>query len=147
MICTPFAATAFTNWFCKDCMVPKCTPDYFFTVREIDKLNLSVTFNHRCRSRQSFGGAKSFCPNFPKLPPKKVPRNWPAKKMIVLQPVRWRCVKCVIHHERDVHEEQQYLYVARTSNNGVIVACKQARSHGGWAFGQIFLFPENILKI
>jgi len=28
----------------------------------------------------------------------------------------------VIHHERDVREEQQYIYVARTSNNRVIAA-------------------------
>ena len=26
----------------------------------------------------------------------------------------------MIHHERDVREEQKYFYVARTSNNGVI---------------------------
>jgi len=36
-----------------------------------------------------------------------------------LQPLRWRCVKCVIHHERDVREEKHYIYVARTSNNRV----------------------------
>jgi len=36
----------------------------------------------------------------------------------LLQPFRWRCVECVIHHERDVREEKQYVYVARTSNNG-----------------------------
>jgi len=42
----------------------------------------------------------------------------------VLQPHRWRCVKCVIHHERDVREEQQYIYVARTSNNRVIMTCE-----------------------
>jgi len=24
----------------------------------------------------------------------------------LLQPLRWRCVECVIHHERDVREEQ-----------------------------------------
>jgi len=23
----------------------------------------------------------------------------------VLQPLRWRCVECVIHHERDVRDE------------------------------------------
>ena len=40
----------------------------------------------------------------------------------MLQPLRWRCVECVIHHERDVHEEQQYIYVAQTSNNRVISA-------------------------
>jgi len=39
-----------------------------------------------------------------------------------LQPIRWRCVECVIHHERDVREEQQYIYVARKSDNGVIAA-------------------------
>jgi len=26
----------------------------------------------------------------------------------VLQPLRWRCVDCVIHHERDVREEQHH---------------------------------------
>jgi len=41
---------------------------------------------------------------------------------VVLEPLRWRCVDCVIHYECDVHEEQQYIYVARTSNNRVIVA-------------------------
>jgi len=38
----------------------------------------------------------------------------------VLQPLRWRYVDCVIHHERDVCEEEQYIYVARTNNNRVI---------------------------
>jgi len=39
---------------------------------------------------------------------------------MLLQPFRWRCVKCVIHQERDVREEKHYIYVARTSNNRVI---------------------------
>jgi len=30
----------------------------------------------------------------------------------VLQPHRWRCVDCVIHHERDVRGEQHHIYVA-----------------------------------
>jgi len=34
----------------------------------------------------------------------------------LLQPLQWRCGDCVIHHERDVHEEQQYMYVVHTSN-------------------------------
>ena len=38
----------------------------------------------------------------------------------VLQPLRWCCVDCMIHHERDVREEQKYMYVARTSNNRVV---------------------------
>ena len=41
------------------------------------------------------------------------------KSVLLLQPLRWRCVDCVIHHERDVREEQQSIYVARTSNNRV----------------------------
>jgi len=40
--------------------------------------------------------------------------------MIFLQTLRWCCVDCVIHHERDVREEQKYMCVARTSNNRVI---------------------------
>ena len=32
MICTPSAATVFTNWLCKDCMVPKCTRLFFYSL-------------------------------------------------------------------------------------------------------------------
>ena len=39
---------------------------------------------------------------------------------ILLQTLRWCCVDCMIHHERDVREEQKCMYVARTSNNRVI---------------------------
>jgi len=42
------------------------------------------------------------------------------KEGMLLQPLRWRCVDCVIHHKRDVREEQKYVCVARTSNNRVI---------------------------
>ena len=44
--------------------------------------------------------------------------------MPLLQPLRWRCVDCVIHRERDAREEQNHIYVARTSNNKVITACE-----------------------
>jgi len=36
---------------------------------------------------------------------------------VLLQPLWWRCVDCVIHHERDVREEQQYICMERASNN------------------------------
>jgi len=39
------------------------------------------------------------------------------KKGKLLQPLRWCCVGCVIHHERNVREEQKYLFVARASNS------------------------------
>jgi len=39
---------------------------------------------------------------------------------MLLQPFRWCCIDCVIHHKRNVHEEQKYMHVARTSNNRVI---------------------------
>ena len=42
------------------------------------------------------------------------------KEGMLLQPLRWRCVNCMVHHERDVREEQKYMYAARTSNNRVI---------------------------
>ena len=29
--------------------------------------------------------------------------------MVLLQPLRWCCVDCVIHHGRDVREEQKYI--------------------------------------
>jgi len=40
--------------------------------------------------------------------------------ILMLQPLHWRCVECVIHHERNVCEEQHHIFVARTSNNRVI---------------------------
>jgi len=40
----------------------------------------------------------------------------------MLQLLRWRCVECVIHHERDVRKEQHHIYVARTSSNRGIPA-------------------------
>ena len=43
------------------------------------------------------------------------------KEGMLLQPLRWRCVDCVIHHERDVREEKHYMNVARTR---VIMACE-----------------------
>ena len=43
--------------------------------------------------------------------------------MLLLQPLRWHCVDCVIHHERDVHEEKHYMNAAQTSNNSVIMTC------------------------
>jgi len=43
---------------------------------------------------------------------------------VVLQPLRWRCAECAVHHEWNVREEQHpyTVYVARTSNNRVIAA-------------------------
>ena len=44
--------------------------------------------------------------------------RWPLQYCsTVLQPLRWCYVDCVIHHERDVREEQKYVYVERASNN------------------------------
>jgi len=39
------------------------------------------------------------------------------KEGMLLQPLQWRCIACVIHHKRDVREEQEYICVARASNN------------------------------
>ena len=35
------------------------------------------------------------------------------KGCMLLQPLRWCCVDCVIHHERDVREEQHHTYMWR----------------------------------
>jgi len=40
-----------------------------------------------------------------------------ATTKLLLQHLRWCCVDCVIHHERDMCEEQKYICVARASNN------------------------------
>jgi len=36
-----------------------------------------------------------------------------AYKKMLLQPLRWCCVECAIHHERDVREEQHSIYLWR----------------------------------
>ena len=43
--------------------------------------------------------------------------NW--ARLLMLQPLQWRCVKCAIHQERDAREEKHHIYVARTNNNRV----------------------------
>jgi len=42
---------------------------------------------------------------------------------MLLQPLRRRCVKCMIHHERMCMKNNTHIYVAWTSNNKVIMAC------------------------
>ena len=42
--------------------------------------------------------------------------------MLLLHPLWWCCVECVIHLPQDVRKEQQYIHVARKSNNKVILA-------------------------
>ena len=39
------------------------------------------------------------------------------KEGMLLQPLQWCCVDCVIHHEWDVRKEQKYVCVERASNN------------------------------
>jgi len=34
-------------------------------------------------------------------------------ELVVLQTLWWCCVDCVIHHERDVREEQHHTYIWR----------------------------------
>jgi len=46
------------------------------------------------------------------------------KKGILLQPLCCWCIECMIHHERDVREEQHHIYVVQASNNRVIMACE-----------------------
>jgi len=33
------------------------------------------------------------------------------KEGMLLQPLRWCYIDCVIHHEQDVHEEQHHTYM------------------------------------
>jgi len=62
---------------------------------------------------------------------------------MLLQPLRWRCVDCVIHHERDEREEQQYIYVARTSN---ITHVEQSQNTGKLLY-QMSLFTLKAFSI
>ena len=55
--------------------------------------------------------------------------------MILLQPLRWYCVDCVIYHERDVREEQHHTYIWHEQAiiewswhvNSVVACCHSAK--------------------
>ena len=55
--------------------------------------------------------------------------------LILLQPLRWCCVECVIHHERDVREEQHHTYTWREQAiiewswhvNSIVACCHGAK--------------------
>ena len=57
------------------------------------------------------------------------------KEWMLLQPLRWCCVDCVIHHERDVHEEQHHTYMRREQAilewsrhvNSIVACCHSAK--------------------
>ena len=77
---------------------------------------------------------------------------------MLLQPLCWHCVECVIYHKWDVREEQHHIYVARTSNNRVIVArelycyllpqCKALRTcRLGFLIATVWIFHTLALKV
>jgi len=41
--------------------------------------------------------------------------------VLLLQPLGWCYAECVVHHEWNVHEEEHHMYVARSSNNRVML--------------------------
>ena len=43
------------------------------------------------------------------------------KEGMLLQPLRWHCVECVIHHQREVHEEQQFCFVMSCFLHGFLL--------------------------
>ena len=57
------------------------------------------------------------------------------KEGTLLQPLRWCCVDCVIHHERDVREEQHHTYMWREQAiiewswhvNSIVACCHSAK--------------------
>jgi len=57
------------------------------------------------------------------------------KEGMLLQPLRWCCVDCVIHHERDVREDQHHTYMWREQGiiewswhvNSVVACCHSAK--------------------
>jgi len=56
-------------------------------------------------------------------------------RMPLLQPLRWCCVDCVIHHERDEREEQHHTYMWREQAmiewswhvNSIVACCHSAK--------------------
>ena len=55
--------------------------------------------------------------------------------LLLLQPLRWCCVDCVIHHEQDVREEQHHTYMWREQAitewpwhvNSIVACCHGAK--------------------
>jgi len=54
--------------------------------------------------------------------------------VLVLQPLQWRCVKCVIHHERDVREEQHQARRQDLAAWGAINRRRGQKPEGGQHF-------------
>ena len=54
---------------------------------------------------------------------------------LLLQPLRWCCIDCVIHHERDMREEQHHRYMWREQAiiewswhvNSIVACCHSAK--------------------
>jgi len=62
---------------------------------------------------------------------------------MLLQPLRWRCVECVIHHEQDhdVREKQHHIYVVQTRviSWGDLYCCLLPQSEALQACSSVFL--------
>ena len=66
------------------------------------------------------------------------------KEGMLLQPLRWCCVDCVIHHERDVRGEQHHTYMWREQAiiewswhvNSIVACCHSAKlcAYAAWDF-------------
>jgi len=65
------------------------------------------------------------------------------KEGMLLKPLRWRCVDCVIYHERDMREGEKYICVVRASNS--------KRDYDAWCLlllaATVRSFPHMPLKI
>jgi len=44
-------------------------------------------------------------------------------EVMFLQPLRWHCIECVIHHDGICVKNNTHIYVAWTSNNRLIMPC------------------------
>jgi len=78
----------------------------------------------------------------------------PHTGLYVLQPLWWCCVDCVIHHERDVREEQHHTYMWREQAiiewswhmNSIVACCRSAKlcAHAARDFrSQHMITPHN----
>ena len=64
----------------------------FFNIHS-SRINIGWTNKQRCVWKAAYAGSSA--------------------TLLLLQPLRWCCVDCVIHHERDVREEQYHTYMWR----------------------------------
>ena len=129
-------------WQNRHCLTKKMTQENYQAIRlwvVTQRLRTSGLQKLFLQSMRAF----SIVENVAKARPRMSDCCSRISSILLLQPLWWRCVECVIHHEWDVREEQQYIYWGEQAiiewsrrTNSIAACCHSAKlcAHAVWAF-------------